>query len=103
MSVETNTSNIDCSQVKIKEQSATKATIQAWLVSYLTNLLELNPDEVSTKVSFEKYGLDSLAAVSMTGDLEEWLGHEVDPALPYDYSTIESLARYLAEKYKLEV
>lgn len=70
--------------------------IQQWLIHYLANLLEMPQENVETNVSFDNYGLDSAAAVGMTGELEAWLGQDVDPTLPYIYTTIESLAQHLA-------
>ncbi|BAZ50021.1 phosphopantetheine-binding protein [Nostoc sp. NIES-4103] len=74
----------------------TAAEIQAWTVSYLANLLEVAPEEVDVTIPFDRYGLDSLAAVSLTGDLQDWLGYDVDPTLLYDYPTIEGLVNYLS-------
>lgn len=74
----------------------TKAEIQAWIISYLAELLEIESDEVDVKIPFERYSLDSSAAVGMTGDLQGWLGHEFDPTLVFDYPTIEALARHLS-------
>ncbi|HAJ64178.1 MAG TPA: phosphopantetheine-binding protein [Cyanobacteria bacterium UBA8543] len=74
-----------------------KAEIQAWIVSYLAQLLEIDPDEVYVTIPFDQYGLDSSAAVGMTGDLEDWMGQKIDPTLLYDYPTIEALAQHLAE------
>lgn len=76
--------------------SKTVDEVQTWMVSYLANLLEIDPDEIDPTDPFDRYGLDSAAAVGMTGDLEEWLGAEVDPTALYDYPTIQSLAGYLA-------
>ncbi len=70
--------------------------IQAWLVSYLAELLEIEPDEIDVTVPFDRYGLDSTAAVGLTSDLEDWLGSELDPTLIYDYPTIEALAKQVA-------
>lgn len=75
----------------------TAAAIQAWIVSYLAQLLELQPDEIDTEIPFDQYGLDSSAAVGMTGDLEDWMGRKIDPTLLYDYPTIQALAQHLAE------
>lgn len=74
--------------------------IQAWIVSYLAELLEIDPDEVNTTISFDQYGLDSSAAVGMTGDLEDWLGRKLDPTLLYDYPTVEGLAWHLGSDLK---
>jgi acyl carrier protein len=83
-------------QVAVLKQLPSTAEIQAWIVSYLAKLLEVNPDEVDITIPFERYGLDSSAAVGMTGDLEDWLGCEVDPTLLYDYPTIKNLVQYLS-------
>jgi acyl carrier protein len=74
----------------------TAAEIQAWTVSYLANLLEVTPEEVDVTIPFDRYGLDSYAAISLTGDLQDWLGYDVDPTLLYDYPTIEGLVKYLS-------
>ena len=39
--------------------------------------------------------MSSLLAVTMTGDLEDWLGREVDPAIMYDHPTVAALAGVL--------
>lgn len=86
----------------VKKNLPTTAEIQAWLVSYLAELLEIEPDEVDVNIPFNRYGLDSSAAVGMTGDLEEWLGYDLDPTLIYDYPTIEALAGHLSEENKVK-
>jgi acyl carrier protein len=70
--------------------------IEDWLVDYVARLLEMDPETIDTRTPLHRYGIDSVAAVSMTGDLSAWLGRAVDPTLPYDYPTIEGLARHLA-------
>ncbi|MDJ0618663.1 MAG: acyl carrier protein [Calothrix sp. MO_192.B10] len=84
----------------VQNNSLTITEIKAWLTSYLAELLEIEPDEVDVKTPFNRYGLDSAAAMGMSGDLGEWLGFELDPTLIYDYPTIEVLAEHLSEKDK---
>jgi acyl carrier protein len=79
------------------------AEIQAWLIAYLSELLEVEPDSVDVKVTFDRYGLDSSAAVGMTGALEDWLGYELEPTLIYDYPTIETLAANLLQEGKTKM
>lgn len=79
------------------------AEIQAWMSSYLAQLLALEPDEINVTIPFDRYGLDSSVAVGLTGDLEDWLDRKLDPTLLYDYPTIEALAQHLAEEYKVKV
>ena len=70
--------------------------IQDWLISYLAIELKIDPQEIDPAIPFERYGLDSVVAVSLTGELEDRLGRQLKPTLPYDYPTIEALAEYLA-------
>jgi hypothetical protein len=44
--------------------------------------------------------LDSMVGVSLAGDLEDWLGLALSPTLLWDYPTVETLTRYLAEEIK---
>lgn len=74
--------------------------IQAWLVSYLAEVLEIEPDNVGVDSPFDRFGLDSARVVVMTGDMQDWLGCELRPTLAYDYPTIDALARHLAEECK---
>nr|AKL71646.1 NocM [Nostoc sp. CCAP 1453/38] len=62
----------------------------------MSDLLEIEPDEIDVKTSFARYGLDSSAAVMLTGDLESWLGQEIEPTIMYDYPTIADLAAHLS-------
>jgi acyl carrier protein len=78
----------------------TAAQIEAWIVSYLAELLEVDSGEIDVTIPFDRYGLDSSVAVGLTGDLEDWLGTEVDPTLLYDYPTIEALVKHLSSELK---
>jgi acyl carrier protein len=78
----------------------TATEIEAWIVSYLAQLLEVDSEEIDVTVPFDRYGLDSSVAVSMTGDLENLLGTEIDPTLLYDYPTIEALVQHLSSQLK---
>jgi acyl carrier protein len=73
-----------------------EAQIATWLKNYLVELLGLDAGGVSGSATFERYGLDSSAAVGMTGDLSEWLGSEVDAAATFDHPSIDKLAHALA-------
>ncbi len=69
--------------------------IQTWISTYIADLLSIHSDQIDITVPFDRYGLDSSAAVGMTGDLEDWIGIELDPTLLYDYPTITALAQHL--------
>lgn len=79
-------------------KTPTAEEIQAWIASYLADLMEVEPDEVDVTVPFEQYGLDSAEAVELSGDLEDWLGKKLNPTLLYNYPTVEALAERIAKQ-----
>ncbi|MGA7938126.1 MAG: acyl carrier protein [Kovacikia sp.] len=82
------------------EKVYTSEEIQDWLIARLAELLEIDPEDVDTDITFDRYGLDSSAAVGLTGDLADWLGMEIEPTLLYDYLTVEALTQHLATELK---
>ncbi len=76
--------------------SRSAEVIQGWLVSRLSELLAIEPREIDVREPFASYGLGSTEIVILSGELAEWLGRQLSPALPYEYPTVETLARHLA-------
>jgi acyl carrier protein len=85
-------------QINAQTNLRTASEIQAWLVSYLAEQLEIDADDIDVAIPFDRYGLDSTTAIGLTGDLEDWLGYRLDPTLLYDYPTIEALVQHLSEE-----
>src|SRR5690348_16828107 len=78
------------------KQKQSLETIHAWLTARLAEYLDLEPSEIDISAPFSSYGLKSVDAVGLSGDLEDWLGRELSPTLVYDYPDVIHLARYLA-------
>lgn len=78
-----------------------EAAIRGWLVSAIAKALRVGAGEIDPTVPFDRYGLDSVAAVELTGDLETWLRRSLPPTLMYDYPTIDSLSVHLARQEAL--
>ena len=79
-------------------KARTAAEIQEWFVEALAKVTDVSPEKIESTVPFEHFGLDSVTAVGLTGELEEWLGFEVDPMAVYDYPTIKELSNHLCEE-----
>jgi acyl carrier protein len=77
-------------------QPAAQEVLTSWLSRYLADLMSLDAASVDLDMTFERYGMDSTAAVGLTGDLGNWLGTDVDAAATYDYPTIRQLAEALS-------
>ncbi len=69
--------------------------IENWLVQAVAEELEKPPESIEKEVPLSEMGLDSVSAVALTGELEDWLEQEVDPTLIFDYPTIRALAAHL--------
>jgi acyl carrier protein len=74
-----------------------EAVIREWLIAKLANVVGIPITDVDPALCFVEYGLDSMQAVRLSGDLERWMGVELPPILLYDYPTVDELARYLVE------
>lgn len=74
--------------------------IESWMVSNLSELLAVAPEEIDVNQPFSRLGLDSAAAVGLIGDLEQLLGRPLSPTLAYDYPTISVLAQHLGGEGK---
>lgn len=71
--------------------------IQSWLISNISTVVEVDPQTIDIHKPLEYYGMDSMQAMHLSGDLEDWLGRQLSPTVVWDYPTIELLARHLAE------
>lgn len=77
------------------QPAPTEQEIRAWLVEHVAEAASMTPDDIDVREPLESYGLSSREAVSMVGDLEDWLGRRLSPTLVWEYPTIEAIARYL--------
>ncbi|NEO43855.1 MAG: SDR family NAD(P)-dependent oxidoreductase [Moorea sp. SIO4A3] len=77
--------------------SKTVAEIEAWLINKIAELLQIAPEKIDSTQPLAVYGLNSVLAVSIAAELEEWLGMAVVPTIVYDYPSIQALADYLGQ------
>ena len=72
------------------------AAIEAWLLDRLQARLPNGSEHIDSHMPFSYYGLDSIDAVELAAELEEWLGRPVSATLTFDYPTARAIAAYLA-------
>jgi len=80
----------------------TEDTLRDWLTRRIASQVELDPAQIDPAVGVHEYGLDSLVAVQITGDIEKLLNRQLSPALLFEYTTIDQLARHLASPDSVE-
>lgn len=69
------------------------ADISAWLVAQVARELHLAPEAIDPDRPIATLGLDSLAAATLTADLEDHLGRSLPETLFRDALTIAAIAR----------
>lgn len=72
--------------------------IAHWISDWMSRKLFVAVDKIDRHKSFADYGMDSLKAVKLAEDLGNWLQREMLPTLTWNFSTVDSLARHLAEE-----
>jgi acyl carrier protein len=79
-------------------RDASSVDIEGWLLHRLQSRLGPGAEVVDRYMPFSYYGLDSIAAVELAAELEDWLGRPVSATLTFDYPTVSAVATYLAAK-----
>nr|VFK23759.1 MAG: Acyl transferase domain-containing protein [Candidatus Kentron sp. MB] len=80
----------------VEGDKGTEKAITDWLVNKIAGITGLAPKSIDTSRPFAYWGLDSVAATGLSGELGDWLGQALPPTLVYDYPSIDALARYLS-------
>ena len=95
---------VQSSSYKLDDQATATTpveTVQNWLIKQLAEQLRLDPASIKITEPFTRYGLDSIDAVTLVGDLEDWLDLDLPDTLFWDHPTVEKSANYLEENYDL--
>ena len=70
--------------------------IETWLLEWLVERAGVSADDLDGNRPFAECGLDSLSAVELSQELEDWLHVQLTPIVAWNYPTPASLAKYLA-------
>ena len=79
---------------------AVAGDIQTWLVQKIAVRLSTTPDTINVDQYLDEFGLDSTEALVLSGELEKWLGFEIETTALWYHPTISSLSAYIAEEAK---
>jgi acyl transferase domain-containing protein/acyl-CoA synthetase (AMP-forming)/AMP-acid ligase II len=82
--LEAGTAGLDLARVE-------QQSVRQWLAQRLAARVGIRPEELSASKPLAEYGLDSVAAIEIAGELQGWLGISLAPTLLYDCPTLDSL------------
>jgi len=69
--------------------------LRAWLTDRVSEYLRLPAAEIDPTEQLAAYGLESVYALALCGDIEDHLGVLLDATIVWDHPSIEQLGDYL--------
>jgi acyl carrier protein len=72
--------------------------VREWMIGRVAFYLERPATEIDPDAELVELGLDSVYALTLSGDLEERFGLTVDSTLPWDYPTVNAMAGYVVSQ-----
>ncbi|MEV6581918.1 acyl carrier protein [Streptomyces sp. NPDC051582] len=79
-------------------QTVTALEAQAWLVEKLAVRLGVEPADIDVDRYFDEFDLDSTEALILAGELEKWLGFELEATALWYHPTVAALSEHIAEE-----
>jgi len=80
------------------DSSASSGTdLRRWLRARVAHYVHLDVADIDTTATLTTYGLDSVYALTLCGDIEDHLGLVLEPTVAWDHPTIDALARHVEE------
>lgn len=76
----------------------TEDEIQNWLMEHVADNTDIAATDIDITKPFSYFGMSSVLAIALSGELERWLNRKLSPTLTWDYPTIEMLAAHLTEE-----
>jgi acyl-CoA synthetase (AMP-forming)/AMP-acid ligase II/acyl carrier protein len=70
--------------------------IERWILDWMIEHAAVSAAEIDRHKPFAEYGMDSLTAVELSHQLEEWLGVELTAVIAWNYPTPHKISQYLA-------
>lgn len=78
--------------------SLTAELVQDWLVEKIAHKMGVDKAEVPVDEFFDSFGLDSTEALVLGGELEAWLGFELETTALWYHPTPAQLAAHIVEE-----
>ncbi|WP_051791017.1 acyl carrier protein [Amycolatopsis jejuensis] len=69
--------------------------LATWLTGRIAGYLQMAPENIDSSVPLPEYGLDSLHAVAVCGEIEDEFGLVVDPTVLWDNPSVDALSAAL--------
>jgi acyl transferase domain-containing protein/acyl carrier protein len=88
--------------VSLKSEAAPNNLLEktrAYLRKQFSGVLKIPVHKIETSAALEKYGIDSVVAMNLTGQLEKTFG-TLSKTLFFEYQTIDELSEYISNNFQ---
>lgn len=72
-----------------------KNEIAGWIIQKIANYLAIAPDQIDATRPLAEYGLNSVYALTLSGEIEDHFGVPVEPTMTWDCPTVAAMSDYL--------
>jgi acyl carrier protein len=79
----------------VTDRPLSAGEVQEWLVAKIAHRLAIAPHEVDVDQYFDEFDLDSTEALVLSGELENWLGFELETTALWYHPTIADLSAWI--------
>ncbi|MFI6154852.1 acyl carrier protein [Kitasatospora sp. NPDC051170] len=83
-------------EIRPERVQPTPETIRPWLVERLSHYLDRPAPDIDPDTPLAEYGLDSVYAFALCGEIEDTWGLAVEPTLLWDVDTVVRLTGHLS-------
>jgi acyl carrier protein len=84
----------------VDSEKRSAGDVVKWLVAEISRLAGVPGEQIDVDAPITDYLFDSRDALSLTADLQGWLGVEMSASIVWDHPTIAALADHLAEQMR---
>ena len=70
-------------------------SLEYYISNKIAKILKVDPEEIDLEKAFADYGIDSITAIRMVGELEDYLDIELPSSLLWEYNSVRKLSEYL--------
>lgn len=78
------------------DRQAVQRVIEDWMSKWLIARAGVDPADIDRDRPFSDYGLDSLTAVEMSGEIEDWSDVIVTPVDAWNHPTLAGMSSFIA-------
>lgn len=84
--------------METNNHTRTEEQLRHWLIQKVAEESGIDKSVIRESEPLSRYGLTSMQAVTITGDLETLLGRRISPTLLWDNPTIDAAVRNLTQR-----